>query len=172
MWGFWTFLLEVAECAVQWGGCCCLYFVTKPLASTLAWTWAKYSAISIIPRFTHITLRAAKVDFRQARQLALAHTYDIHIKCEVSERFWWKWPSVRRGEEGGCCCLYFVTKHRRRRRWQFQHRGRRRRWWPQHRGRRRGAAASTLPWAGIVSTARHDSSLLLSARQAVSNFKP
>ena len=35
-----------------------------------------------------------------------------------------------------------------------------------------GAAASTLAWAGIVSTARHDSSLLLSARRAVSNFKP
>ena len=36
-----------------------------------------------------------------------------------------------------------------------------------------GAAASTLAWAGIVSTARHDdSSLLLLARRAVSNFKP
>ena len=29
MWGFWTFLAEVAECAARWGGCCCLYFVTK-----------------------------------------------------------------------------------------------------------------------------------------------
>ena len=36
-----------------------------------------------------------------------------------------------------------------------------------------GAAASTLAWAGIVvSTARHESSLLLLARRAVSNFKP
>ena len=36
-----------------------------------------------------------------------------------------------------------------------------------------GAAASTLAEAGIaVSTARHDSSLLLLARRTVSNFKP
>ena len=29
VWGFWTFLAEIAECAARWGGCCCLYFVTK-----------------------------------------------------------------------------------------------------------------------------------------------
>ena len=92
----------------------------------------------------------------------------IISKCEVSEHFWRKWPSVRRGEEavaaftsspsidgsgggssstedGGGGSLSTEDS---------------------------GAAASTLAWAGIVSTARHDSSLLLSARRAVSNFKP
>lgn len=89
----------------------------------------------------------------------------IISKCEVSEHFWRKWPSVRRGEEavaaftsspsidggslstedGGGGSLSAEDS---------------------------GAAASTLALAGIVSTARHDSSLLLSARRAVSNFKP